>query len=49
MSCQITTIAQTINGMTYPNGIPCAGTTTFGEATHHVGSRIMELSLKFSF
>ncbi len=49
MSCQMTTVGATINHRTYPNGIPCAGTTTFGEATHHVGSRIMELSLKFSF
>jgi hypothetical protein len=49
MSCQQNTIGQTINGVAYPNGIKCAGTTTFGVATHHVGYRLMEFGLKYSF
>ena len=32
-----------------PNGVPCTATTTFGTATHHVGNRIMEFSVKYSF
>ena len=49
MACQATTIGQTINGVLYPNGIKCAGTTTFGVATHHVGNRIMEFGIKYTF
>ena len=49
MSCQQRTVGQKINGVSYPNGITCTGTTTFGTATHHVGGRIMEFGLKYSF
>jgi hypothetical protein len=49
MPCQATTVGQKINGVTYPNGIQCAGTTTFGLAQYHVGHRILELGLKYSF
>jgi hypothetical protein len=49
MACPQNTIGQTINGVSYPTGIKCAGTSTFGVATHHVGSRIMEFGVKYSF
>jgi hypothetical protein len=49
MPCQATTVGKTINGVAYPNGIGCAGTPTFGQATSHVGHRILELGVKYSF
>jgi hypothetical protein len=49
LACPQNTISQTINGVSYPNGIKCAGASTFGDATHHVGSRIMEFGLKYTF
>lgn len=48
-SCVATTIGATIHNITYPNGIKCAGTSTFGDATHHVGGRIMEFGVKYIF
>jgi hypothetical protein len=32
-----------------PKGVSCTVPTTFGVATHHVGSRIMEFGLRYSF
>jgi len=49
MSCQGTTVGQTINGVPYPNGIPCSGATTFGTAAYHFGHRILEVGVKYSF
>jgi hypothetical protein len=49
MSCPGTTVGQKINGVTYPNGIRCSGTSTFGVATSHVGHRILEVGVKYSF
>jgi hypothetical protein len=31
------------------NGVQCAGTPTFGLATSHVGHRILEVGVKYSF
>jgi len=33
----------------HPTGVPCGVKSTFGIATHHVGARIMEFGLKYSF
>jgi len=48
----INDLGQVITGTTCPGtsgGVSCTQQTTFGEATHHVGNRVMELSVKFSF
>lgn len=45
-------MGQLITGTGCPataNGTPCAKASTFGTATHHVGNRIMEFGLKYSF
>jgi hypothetical protein len=47
--CIQNTIGATIHGITYPNGIACTGTTTFGNATSHVGRRLIELGVKYTF
>jgi len=31
------------------NGVPCGGTPTFGQATSHVGHRILEVGAKYTF
>jgi len=49
LPCPQNTKGKTINGVAYPNGIKCGGTSTFGLATHHVGARIMEFGFKYSF
>ncbi|PYX69272.1 MAG: hypothetical protein DMG78_22535, partial [Acidobacteria bacterium] len=49
LPCPNTTIGQKINGVTYASGIQCAGTPTFGQATSHVGHRILELGVKYTF
>ena len=49
MACQASTIGATINGVTYPNGIRCAGTSTFGKATYNFGHRILEFGVRYSF
>ena len=43
---------QVITGTSCPatsGGKPCTQASTFGTATHHVGNRIMEFSVKYSF
>jgi len=43
---------QLITGTTCPSdakGVSCAQQTTFGNATHHFGRRILELGVKYSF
>jgi hypothetical protein len=43
---------QVITGTSCPatsGGVPCTQASTFGTATHHVGNRVMEFSVKYSF
>lgn len=52
LNLQFNDIGQVITGTTCPqtsNGTSCNQTSTFGVATHHVGARIMEFGLKYSF
>jgi hypothetical protein len=52
LQLQLNDLGQVITGTGCPavsGGTSCAVGSTFGKATHHVGNRIMELSLKFSF
>jgi len=45
-------LGQVITGTTCPQaskGVSCSQTTTFGVAMHHVGARIMEFGLKYTF
>jgi len=51
LSLQFNNLGQVITGTSCPMNTttPCNQTTTFGVATHHVGNRIMELALKYSF
>ena len=30
-------------------GVPCAGKSTFGDAGYHIGNRVLELGVKYSF
>jgi len=52
LQLQFNDLGQVITGTGCPSisgGTPCAAKSTFGEATHHVGNRVMELMLKYSF
>jgi len=45
-------IGEVITGTSCPatsGGTPCGQASTFGVATHHVGNRVMEFGLKYSF